>query len=66
MADTSRARFAPLPDTTSETERDVLAAVIRSVLGRHAKKEGGPAITAPDDAGRRSSDGAPATVRERS
>jgi len=57
MGDTSRVRFTPRPDTTPETERDVLA-VIRSVLGCHAKKEGGPAITAPDDAGRRSSDGA--------
>ena len=40
--------YSHSPDTTPETERDVLAAVIRFVLDCHAKKEGGLA-TAPDD-----------------
>jgi hypothetical protein len=43
------------PDTTPETERDVLAAVIRFVLDCHAKASG-PAMTAPDDASKGSKD----------
>jgi hypothetical protein len=49
MSSTPRIRYICRPDTTLETERDALAAVIRFVLDCHAKKEGGPTITAPDD-----------------
>ena len=62
MSDTSRIRYTPRADTTPESELDALANAYRFVLAGRAKEEGGPTVTAPDDAERRSSDGAPAPV----
>ncbi len=42
--------YSPRPDTTQEGELNALAAVYRFILDCRARKEGGPALTAPNDA----------------
>jgi hypothetical protein len=44
-----RITYTARPDATPEAELNALAAVYRFVLDCRAKKEGGPAFTAPDN-----------------
>ena len=42
--------YSPRTDDTLNSELNALVAVYRFILDCHAKKEGGPAMAAPDDA----------------
>ena len=48
--DSRRITYTPRPDATPEAELDALASVFRFVLECHAKTEGRPTTSGPDDA----------------
>ncbi len=64
--DSPRITYTPRADTMPRSGLDAPANVYRCVLACRAKKEGGPTVTAPDDAERRSSEGTPTNVPGRS
>ncbi len=59
-----RTTCAPRPDVSRE--RDVLSAIYRRAIERYEEKQKGSRPAAPDDAERRSSDGARTIIPESS
>ena len=51
MAESAKVTYSPRSDATPEAELDALKTIYQRAIERYDEgKEGGPAITAPDDA----------------